>query len=77
MDNEKINNNSHYNDGHEHHDNTSDNKQVVSVKKGMEKYISKIPRNIKIQQVQKCVLLGTAQINHRTLSSRGGLGIIN
>ena len=26
------------------------------VKKGMEKYISKIPGNLKIQEAQKCVL---------------------
>jgi len=39
------------------------------VKKGMEKYISKIPGNIKIQQGQKCVLLGIAHILKRSLSS--------
>ena len=32
------------------------------IEKKMEKYISKIPGNIKIQQVQKCVVLGTAHI---------------
>ena len=36
------------------------------VKKGMERY--KIPGNIKIQQVQKCVLLRTANILRRSLS---------
>lgn len=52
----------------EHHDNTSGIKHVVSVKRGVEKCISKIPRNIMIQQVQKCVLLGTAHILMRSLS---------
>ena len=37
------------------------------IKKGTEKHISKIAGNIKIQQVQKCVLLGTAYILKRTL----------
>ena len=36
------------------------------VKKGMEKYVSKIPGNISIQEAQKCVLLGTAHIFKRT-----------
>ena len=39
-----------------------------SGKKGMEKYISKIPGNISIQEAQKCVLLGTAHILRRILS---------
>ena len=38
------------------------------VKKGMEKYISKIPGNISIQEAQKCALLGTAHILRRILS---------
>ena len=38
------------------------------VKKGMEKYINKIPGNISIQDTQKCVLLGTAHILRRILS---------
>ena len=38
------------------------------VKKGMEKYISKIPGNISIQEAQKCVLLGTAHALRRILS---------
>ena len=38
------------------------------IKKGMEKYISTIPGNIKIQELQKCVLLGTAHILRRSLS---------
>ena len=39
------------------------------VKKGMEKYISKIPGNISIQEAQKCVLLGIAHILRRILQS--------
>ena len=38
------------------------------VKKGMEKYINKIPGHISIQETQKCVLLGTAHILRRILS---------
>ena len=38
------------------------------IKKEMEKYISKIPDNISIQEAQKCVLLGTAHILRRILS---------
>ena len=38
------------------------------IKKGMEKYISKTPGNISIQEAQKCVLLGTAHILRRILS---------
>ena len=38
------------------------------VKKGMEKYINKIPGNISIQETQKCVLLGTAHILRRIFS---------
>ena len=37
------------------------------VRKGMEKYINKIPGNISIQETQKCVLLGTAHISRRIL----------
>ena len=38
------------------------------VKKGMEKYISKIPGNISLHEAQKCVILGTAHILRRILS---------
>ena len=38
------------------------------IKKGMGKYIGKIPENIKIQELQKCVLNGTAHILRRSLS---------
>jgi len=38
------------------------------VKKGTENYIGKIPGNIRITELQKIVLLGTAQILRRTLS---------
>ena len=38
------------------------------VKKGTENYISKIPGNIRITELQKTVLLGTAHILRRTLS---------
>ena len=57
-----INNNNNNNNNYYYCNdvNPSSNKQVVLVKEGMEKYISKIPRNIKIQRVQKCVLLRTA-----------------
>ena len=40
------------------------------VKKGMEKYINKILGNISIQEAQKCVLLGTAHILRRILSTK-------
>ena len=38
------------------------------IKKRMERYISKIPGNISIQEAQKCVLLGIAHILRRILS---------
>ena len=38
------------------------------VKKGTENYIAKIPGNIRITELQKPVLLGTAHILRRTLS---------
>ena len=38
------------------------------VKKGMETYIDKIPGNIRIAELQKTVLLGTARTLRRTLS---------
>ena len=38
------------------------------VKKGTENYIGKIPGNIRITELQKTVLLGTAHILSRTLS---------
>ena len=38
------------------------------VKKGTANYISKIPGNIRITELQKTVLLGTAHILRRTLS---------
>ncbi|XP_028517939.1 uncharacterized protein LOC110248967 [Exaiptasia diaphana] len=38
------------------------------IKKGIDKYINKIPGNIKIVELQKIVLLGTAHILRRTLS---------
>ena len=38
------------------------------VKKGTENYIGKIPGNIRITELQKTVLLGTAHILRRTLS---------
>ena len=38
------------------------------VKKGTGNYISKIPSNIRITELQKIVLLGTAQILRRSLS---------
>ena len=38
------------------------------VKKGTENYIGKIPGNIRITELQKIVLLGTAHILRRTLS---------
>ena len=38
------------------------------VKKGTENYIGKIPGNIRITELQKTVLLGTADILRRTLS---------
>ena len=38
------------------------------VKKGMEKYINKIPGNISIQETQKCVLLGTAHVLRKIFS---------
>ena len=37
------------------------------VKKGTENYIGKIPGNIRITELQKTVLLGTAHILRRTL----------
>ena len=37
------------------------------VKKGTENYIGKIPGNIKVTELQKTVLLGTAHILTRTL----------
>ena len=40
----------------------------LSGKKGMKKYINKIPASISIQETQKCVLLGTAHILRRILS---------
>ena len=39
------------------------------VEKGIENYIGKIPGNIRITELQKTVLLGTAHILRRTLSS--------
>ena len=51
----------------------------------MEKYASKIPRNVQIQEVQQCVLLVTAtklihQVNHDivmvAISSGDGRGLI-
>ena len=46
--------------GHEHPDNTCGDRQSWSGQErdGKVQYSSKIPENIKIQQVQKCVLLG-------------------
>ena len=38
------------------------------VKKGMEKYTNQIPGNIRIEELQKIVLLGTVHILRRTLS---------
>jgi len=38
------------------------------VKKGTENYIGKIPGNIRITELQKTILLGTARILRRTLS---------
>lgn len=38
------------------------------VKKGMEKYGSKIPGNIRIQELQKIVILGTAHILWKTIN---------
>ena len=38
------------------------------VKKGIERHINKIPRNILIQEAEKCILLGTAHIFRRILS---------
>ena len=38
------------------------------VKKGMEKYINKIPGNISIQEAQKCGPLGILHILRRSLS---------
>jgi len=38
------------------------------VKKRIENYIGKIPGNIRITELQKIVLLGTAHILRRTLS---------
>ena len=38
------------------------------VKKGTENYIGKIPGNIRITELKKTVLLGTAHILRRTLS---------
>ena len=38
------------------------------VKKKTENYIGKIPDNIRITELQKIVLLGTARILRRTLS---------
>ena len=38
------------------------------VKKGTGNYIGKIPSNIRITELQKIVLLGTAQILRRSLS---------
>ena len=40
------------------------------VKKGIEECINKIHGNIKIQKFQKCVLLGTARIRRRSLSTK-------
>jgi len=40
------------------------------VNKGTENYIGKIPGNIRITELQKTVLLGTADILRRTLSIR-------
>ena len=39
----------------------------VLVKKWMEKYINKFPRNMSIQEAQKCIPLGTAHIWRRIL----------
>ena len=38
------------------------------IKKGMEKYVKQIPGNIKVHEIQKIALLGTAHILRRTLS---------
>ena len=38
------------------------------VKKGTESYISKIPDNIRVRDLEKTVLLGIAHILRRTLS---------
>ena len=70
----------------EHHDNTSGIRHVVSVKRGIEKCISKIPKTIqhttsaKVCPPWNCLYPYEAfihQINHRTLRSRGGLGFVN
>ena len=38
------------------------------IKKGMEKYVKQIPGNIRVQEIQKIALLGTAHILRRALS---------
>ncbi|XP_020899453.1 uncharacterized protein LOC110238147 [Exaiptasia diaphana] len=38
------------------------------IKKGMEKYVKKIPGNIRVQEIQKVALLGPAHILRRALS---------
>ena len=38
------------------------------VKKGIERYIDRIPGNIRIEELQKITLLGTAHILRRALS---------
>ena len=38
------------------------------VKKGTENYIGKIPGNIRVTELQKTVLIGTARILRRALS---------
>ena len=38
------------------------------IKKGIERYISKIPEKIDIREMQEIVLLGTAHILRKTLS---------
>ena len=47
---------------------TSDHWSFRACQKGRENYIGKIPGNIRITELQKTVLLGTAHILRKTLS---------
>jgi len=46
------------------------------VKKGTENYIHKIPGNIRITELQKTILLGTAHVLRRTLSIKYSIRLV-
>jgi len=50
------------------HNNTSGVRGLGTLKKGMDKYVQKIPGDTKIQELQKITLLGTSHILRKALS---------